>query len=313
MGKKATEWVGDYLRYLEVERNLAHNSLESYRRDLQSFLGFLEESGLAGEDEFEPRKVDRKVIRRYLARLAKNHRPASVERAAAAVRGFFRFMIQEGAIEKNPASLVRTPKKEKRLPKVLPVDEVFRLIDAPPEDKPIGARDRAILELFYSSGLRLSELVGMDRDDVDFEQGICRVRGKGSKERLVPLNGRAADKLKNLIELRPKFKPRVTDDDASRAMFLSMQGRRISRRRVEQIVGELVKRAGLSRKISPHSLRHSFATHLLDSGMSIRNIQELLGHESLSTTQKYTHTSLGELSKVYDRAHPRAKKEGEKE
>jgi len=313
VGKKATEWVSEYLRYLEVERNLAHNSLESYRRDLQSFMAFLDESGLAGEDEFEPQKVERKAVRRYLARLAKTHRPASVERAAAAVRGFFRFLVQEGVIEKNPASLVRTPKKEKRLPRILSVDEVFGLIDAPPEDKPIGARDRAILELFYSSGLRLSELVGMDRDDVDFAQGICRVRGKGAKERLVPLNSRAADKLKKLIELRPKFKPRVTDEDASRAMFLSMQGRRISRRRVEQIVNDLVKRAGLSRKISPHSLRHSFATHLLDSGMSIRNIQELLGHESLSTTQKYTHTSLGELSKVYDRAHPRAKKEGEKE
>ncbi len=290
---------------------MAPNTLESYERDLRYFLAFLENSGIDCGHGFDPDAVDRKIVRRYLAGLSRNHRPAGVERAAASLRGFFRFLIQERAASQNPASLVRTPKKEKRLPKVLPVDEMFRLIDAPAEDKPIGARDRAILELFYSSGLRLAELVGLDMDDVDFNQGICRIHGKGGKERLVPLNLRASQKLQKLIELRHKFKPSVLDDDAARAMFLSTQGRRISRRRVEQIVGDLVKRAGLSRKISPHCLRHSFATHLLDSGMSIRNIQELLGHESLSTTQKYTHTSLGELYKVYDKAHPRAKKEGD--
>jgi integrase/recombinase XerC len=163
------------------------------------------------------------------------------------------------------------------------------------------------MELFYGSGLRLSELIGLDVDDLDFNQRLVRVKGKGGKERMVPINRRTVELLAKVIKERGRWKPSVLSEDAAKALFLSKRGRRISKRRVEQIVVEWVRRAGISRRISPHALRHSFATHLLDSGMPIRSIQELLGHEKLSTTQKYTHTSLAELMKTYDRAHPRAK------
>lgn len=306
--KEFDEWLEEFLSYLEVERNLSPATVSGYRRDLTDFRRFLEDQGLAGSKGGpDPARADRKTVRRYLAGHARKHKPASVERAAASLRGFYRYLLREGAVSTNPASLIRTPKKEKRLPPVMPADEVFALLDSPSPDNPIGRRDRAILELFYGSGLRLSELVGICLDDVDLKERLIRVRGKGNKERLAPINARTARRIKKVIEDRQKFKPGVLDEDAVKALFLSARGKRISTRRVEQIVAESVKRLGLARKISPHALRHSFATHLLDSGMPIRSIQELLGHESLSTTQKYTHTSLAELFKVYDRAHPRAK------
>lgn len=292
--------------YLEVERNLSAHTVAAYMRDLARFHRFLKDEKICGPDD-DPGAVDRKVVRKYLAGLSRDHKPATVERAAASLRGFYRFLKREGAVDANPAAMVRTPKKEQRLPTVLPVDELFALLDSPSADKHPGRRDRAILELFYGSGIRLSELVGLGLDDLDLQERLVRVTGKGSKERVVPINERSAQRLREVIKDRHKFKPSVLDEDAQKALFLSNRGRRISGRRVEKIVEELVERIGLSRKISPHTLRHSFATHLLDSGMPIRTIKELLGHESLSTTQKYTHTSPAELAKVYDRAHPRAK------
>jgi len=302
------EWLEDFTGYLEAERNLSPATISGYRRDLKEFRDFMAELGLCARDsDLDPASVNRKHVRQYLARLARGRKPATVQRAVASLRGFYRFLMREGATDSNPALLVRAPKKGKHLPTVMPVDELFALLETPPETTPPGRRDRAILELFYGSGLRLSELTGLCLDDVDLEQRLIRVRGKGSKERLVPINERTEKLLRAVIKDRKEFKPSVEDDDAQRAVFLSNRGRRISKRRVEEIVVEWVRRAGLTRKISPHALRHSFATHLLDSGMPIRSIQELLGHESLSTTQKYTHTSLAELIKVYDAAHPRAK------
>ena len=300
--------MSDFIRYLETERNLSPKTISAYEHDLREFHGFLSGLGVAQENgEVDPAAIDRKMVRRFLAKLARGHKPATVERAASGLRSFFRFLQKEGAVPANPAALVRTPKKEQHLPVVLPVDELFRLLQTPADDKTMGRRDRAILELFYGSGLRLSELVGLNLDDLDLASRLIRVRGKGSKERVVPINERSAEQLKAVLEERKEWKPSVLDDDAQQAVFLSGQGRRISGRRVRQMVEETVKRAALSRRVSPHALRHSFATHLLDSGMPIRSIQELLGHESLSTTQKYTHTSLAELMKVYDRAHPRAR------
>jgi integrase/recombinase XerC len=351
MKREAGEWLAVFGEYMRVERNLAAATVEGYLGDLSWFVRWLEEqnskiapkgartkavvapegartslsveSERSNESKIAPEgartnvdltTVERKAVRRYLAGVARGHSAATVERAAASIRSFYKFLLREGVVTVNPAALIRTPKKERRLPTVLPVDEVFALLDAPPDDAPLGVRDRAILEVFYGSGLRLSELVGLDLEDLDLDGRLFRVHGKGNKERLVPMNERCAARLALVLEDRIKFKPRVLDDDAQRAVFLSQRGKRITNRRVEQLVVEWVKRTGLARKVGPHSLRHSFATHLLDSGMGIRSIQELLGHESLSTTQKYTHTSLAELVKVYDRAHPRAKeKNGEDE
>jgi len=307
VGRGFSDWIVEFARHLEIERNLSSATVRAYRRDLHGFRSFLLER--AGPDAPEPcpGEVDPKTVRRYLAALSRTHRPASLERAAASLRGFYRFLIREGAAVSNPAGLVRTPKKEKRLPKVAPVDEVFRLLDSPSPDTPEGRRDRAILELFYGSGLRLSELTGLNLEDVDLTGRMVRVRGKGSKERLVPMNARSAQRIAEAVAERDRFKPGVLDEDAQRALFLSRRGRRLSPRRVEKIVEKFSREAMLTRRLSPHGLRHSFATHLMDSGMPIRSIQELLGHESLSTTQRYTHVSMGELVKVYDRAHPRSK------
>jgi integrase/recombinase XerC len=314
VGKGFADRIAEFIAYLEVERNLSPATVEAYEGDLRNFLGFAAATGPAGPGgDVDPGRVDRKLVRRYLAQVGKGHKPATVERAAASLRAFFRFLMREGAVEMNPASLVRTPKKEKRLPGAVPIDDVLRLLDAPPDDRTMGRRDRAMLELFYASGIRLSELTGLDLGDLDLEQRLIRVRGKGRKERVVPINERSAGMLRRVIGERQNFKPSVLDDDAQQALFLSNAGRRISPRRVRQVVEKWVRAAAMQRRVSPHSLRHSFATHLLDSGMPIRSIQELLGHESLSTTQKYTHTSLAELMKVYDKAHPRAKRERDRD
>lgn len=307
MTKSWLDWLNEFYRYLEVERNLSRATLSAYSRDLIEFTRWLESEVGAQGVGLDPARVDRKLVRRFLAQVARGHRPATVERAAASVRSFFRFLMREGAAASNPASLVRTPKKEKRLPSVLPVDELFALIESPDAETLEGRRNGAILELFYGSGLRLSELTGLNLEDVDLKERLVRARGKGNKERVVPINQRVAEKLTAVIAERQKFLPSVLDDDAAAAVFLGRKGRRLTPRRVEQIVAQAVRKLGLAKRVSPHALRHSFATHLLDSGMPIRSIQELLGHESLSTTQKYTHTSLGELIKVYDQAHPRAR------
>jgi len=303
--------LSEFLSYLALERNFSKATVDSYRRDLESFKNFLAQE--AGDEDPDPTCADRKLVRSWLAGTAKRCKPATVERKASSLRGFYRFLVKVGAAEANPAARIRTPRAAKRLPVVLPVDELFALLDAPPEDTRYGRRDRAILELFYGSGIRLSELTGLEVDDVDLENRLVRVRGKGGKERVVPINARSAERIKAAVKDRKAYKPSVVDDDAAKALFLSNRGRRISNRRVQGIIEQWMKRTGLARKISPHALRHSFATHLLDSGMSIRNIQELLGHESLSTTQKYTHTSLAELARVYDKAHPRAGEATEKD
>jgi integrase/recombinase XerC len=304
------ERLDEFIRYLEVERNLSPATVIGYKGDLENFLEFARGLGLGDADgDLDPRAVDRKLVRRYLAQAGKGRKAATVARRAASLRAFFRFLVKEGAVESNPASLVRTPKQEKRLPGAIPIDELLPLLGAPPDDETMGRRDRAMLELFYAAGIRLSELTGLNLADLDLDRRLIRVRGKGDKERMVPINERCARMLEAVIEERKEFKPSVLDDDAQEALFLSKAGRRISARRVSQVVEKWVKATGLARHVSPHSLRHSFATHLLDSGMPIRSIQELLGHESLSTTQKYTHTSLTELIKVYDKAHPRAKRE----
>ncbi len=299
-------WLPRFEGYLRL-RNFSEATIASYLGDLSRFLRYLKESG-RGDDagSVSVQSIDRRAFRSYISFLYNDHKASSLERILASLRAFFRFLEREGVVEANLAELVTTPRQEKHLPTVLPVEEVFALLDAPNPATPTGRRNKAMLELFYATGIRLAELVGLNLEDLNLRDRSIRVMGKGRKQRIVHIHARAAQALAGYLEDRKEFcKPRL-DDDAAQAVFLSKQGRRICPRRVQKILDERVKQIALSRKISPHVLRHSFATHLLDSGMDLRSIQELLGHKNLITTQKYTKRSLEQLFKVYDQAHPHA-------
>jgi integrase/recombinase XerC len=249
--------------------------------------------------------VDHLLLRRYLAQLGKRVKKSSVGRKLAAIRSFFRFLVRHGAVAKNPAELIATPKKENRLPFHLDIDQVTTLVEAPQGDDKHALRDRAILEMLYSCGLRVSELTGLAIGDLDLSGGMVRVLGKGGKERIVPVGSRAIEAVRTYLEERGV-------PGGSAPLFLNTRGQRINRRSVARIVDAHVLRIAAFKRISPHILRHTFATHMLEGGADLRAIQELLGHASLSTTQKYTHVGIDRLMEVYDKAHPKAhtKKEG---
>jgi len=283
-------------RHLAVERNVSPHTRSAYRRDLAEFALFLQESGnLAITD------VDKLVLRRYLALLHKKNRKSTIGRKLAALRTFFRFLVREGVLDANPGELVATPRQEKYLPTTLTVDETFALIDGVRGADRLSLRDRAILELLYSSGLRISELTGLDAGGIDFGQELVRVVGKGSKERIVPIGAPA------LAALRAYLDERGLPGDQE-PLFVNHRGGRLTPRSVQRHLKVHLLKAGVLRDATPHALRHSFATHLLDGGADLRAIQELLGHASLSTTQKYTQVSVEQLSRVYDSAHPRSRK-----
>jgi integrase/recombinase XerC len=229
--------------------------------------------------------------------------PATQARKLATLRSFFHFLNREGMIEDNPARILPSPSLPKKLPPVLTVDETFRLLDGAGLSRKSRLRDRALLELLYSSGLRVSELVGLDIHDLDRREGIVRVRGKGRKERLVPVGNQAVEAVSSYLE--NERKPGVPDRDA---LFTGLRGSRLTARSVHRLLAAIARHQGWVRKITPHALRHSFATHLLGGGADLRSIQEMLGHESLSTTQRYTKVDLEQLSRIYDQAHPRSKK-----
>jgi integrase/recombinase XerC len=255
-------------------------------------------------DDISVDRVDHLAIRAFLTHLLRRNRKSSVGRKLSAAKGFFRFLLRRGTIARDPTSGIATPKKEQQLPVHLTVDDMFRLLEAPPQDVPAGMRDRAIFEVLYSCGLRVSELVGLDWTDVDGELELVRVRGKGGKERLVPIGRKALVALSAYRARVAELCPRRLRDE--RAVFLNRRGERLTSRSVARIVDHYVAVSGIATKASPHALRHSFATHLLNAGADLRAIQELLGHASLSTTQKYTHVNLDQLMSVYDKAHPRA-------
>lgn len=295
--------IARFCRHLEIERNLSPHTLRAYRQDLTSFYRFLKEE--AGEkvssSPASVEHVDALVLRRYLARLHKRNRKATIGRKLSAVRSFFRYLVRQGELAVNPAETVATPKREQYLPKVLTVDEVFALIKAADGGDPLTVRDRAILELFYSSGLRVGELEGLDVGHVDLRDGLVRVRGKGDKERIVPMGRPARQALGRYLAERGV-------PGREQPLFLNYRGGRLSSRSIERNLKKWLLRAGILKDASPHALRHTFATHLLDGGADLRAIQELLGHASLSTTQKYTQVSLDRLMEVYDRTHPRGRK-----
>ena len=267
--------------------------------------------GFLGNDlrrAIEPAEIDSLAIRAFVADL---HRRgiarSSVARKLATLRSFFRYLCREGVLQANPAKLVPTPKLPKRLPAYLSVDEVDRLLVSPSEEDPAGARDLAILELFYASGIRLSELTGLNVRDMDIRESLVRVKGKGNKERIVPVGSKAIAALRRYLGWRSELvqgAKRAMPDPV--ALFLNRQGGRLSQRGAARIVLKYLNRSGLGPKVTPHGLRHSYATHLLQAGADLRAIQELLGHSRLSTTQRYTHLNLDHLMEVYDKAHPRA-------
>ena len=301
-----------FLDHLHYERNVSAHTLRNYESDLEQFLDYLSppEQKANGKKRAEPniKEIDHIAIREWLARLHSDHKKkSSIARKLAALRTFFQFLVREGVVESNPAKLVATPRKEKKLPVHLSVEDAIRFIETPDPDTDFGRRDRAILELLYATGVRVSELVQLDLRDIDFNNKLLRVFGKRRKERIVPFGDPAAKALREYLSVREKFlrNAPVTKRDAQ-PLILNYQGTRMTARSVGRLVEKYIKMCAGIHNISPHALRHSFATHLLDSGADLRDIQALLGHARLSTTQVYTHVSMEKLIEVYDRAHPKA-------
>jgi integrase/recombinase XerC len=369
--------IYQFIHYLSVEKNASPHTCRCYRRDLEGFEDFLKSSGMVltptGDVKIE--KVDRIAIRKYLSFLHRKNKKSSIARKISTLRSFFKYLVREQIIPFNPAKSISTPKVEKTLPTTLTVDEAFRLMESPKGIsekssseglKEKNLRDRAIMELLYSSGLRVSELVGLNSNQLDMDLGIVRVMGKGRKERIVPVGMKAIEGLKAYLEERgmlkglppgqkslrggarpggrasrramrlslrgmspsgaepepasgPEGPPsgaeapsgwsparRAAGPEGEEPIFVNSLGGRLTARSVGRLIKKYSRHSGIFRKVSPHSLRHTFATHLLDAGADIREIQEMLGHSSLSTTQRYTHVSMGKLMEVYDKAHPRS-------
>ncbi|MDP3039332.1 MAG: tyrosine recombinase XerC [Deltaproteobacteria bacterium] len=302
--------IDRFLDHLHIERNASVHTLRSYAADLEQFRNFLLSKELYTDEktgDVPVEKIDHLAIRAYLSHLFRDCKKSSLARKIAAQRSFFRYLVGEGILPQNPAEMVSTPKQDRPLPIFLPVDEVFALVETPDISTIWGARDRAILEVLYSCGIRVSELVGLSDGDADFFLGILKVYGKGGKERIVPIGAKALKALQEYLPQRDRVLARRNLKGSQSPFFINPRGGRLTTRSVARILQKHILKCGLLRKISPHALRHSFATHLLDAGADLRSIQEMLGHVSLSTTQRYTHISMDKLMDVYDRAHPRAK------
>ncbi len=298
----AADFVTQFLDYLEHERGVSPHTLRGYSRDILDFLEFLR----AGDD-FDPTGVDALAVRGFHAHLReRNASKATVARKLAALRSFYKFLVRRSIVEASPVAAVKTPKQEKRLPRFLDEREVGKLLDAPGPDDAFPRRDKALLETLYSTGLRVSELVGLDVADADLRSGLIRARGKGKKERLVPIGSVAVQALVQYLDEERVRLLRPLDGKPTGALFLNRDGTRLSARSVRRVLTRYISRTGLPVRTSPHTLRHTFATHLLDRGADLRSVQELLGHESLATTQIYTHVTTERLRDAYNDAHPRA-------
>lgn len=295
-----------YADHLRGERHVSPHTLRNYVSDLAQFREFLARRKLCLDDggAVDAGKVDIHVVRAYLASRTKDLKKSSVGRKLAAIKGFFRYLVAVHRLEKDPLLLIQTPKQEKPLPGFLSVDDVFQLLTGIKVKNSLDMRDRAMLEFFYSTGVRVSELVGLNWAAIDFQLEIVRVVGKGSKERIVPFGRVAKEALGEYASEQRKRWNYACKGEAP--VFLNNRGGRITTRSVARIVEKHLRRAGIGVKMGPHGLRHTFATHLLNSGADLRVIQEMLGHASLSTTQRYTHLNLDQLTAVYDKAHPRA-------
>jgi integrase/recombinase XerC len=298
MQAKAAAWIGRYLAHLRTERRLSPHTESAYRRDLDALVAYCDSERIAGW-----KQIDNFHVRTFAAR---EHRdglgPRSVQRRLSAVRGFFNFLIREKVVEANPAADIRAPKAAKRLPKTLDVDQIASLLGRKPTDA-LTRRDHAMLELLYSSGLRLAELAGLDVADLDLADRTVRVLGKGSKTRILPVGKQAVAALRAWLGDRAGLVK-----GGGNALFVGQNGRRLGARAIQRRIGRWAARTGLNVPVYPHLLRHSFATHLLESSRDLRGVQELLGHADISTTQIYTHLDFQHLARVYDEAHPRARR-----
>lgn len=295
--------IARFLRYLAVERNASPLTIKSYREDLQSLAEYLTAGYGRSPLLSEVTPLD---LRGYVSALHEaGYAKSSVSRRLASLRSLFRFALREGLATSNPAKPLRNPRPDRKLPHFLSTEEIAQLLEAPPQDDPAGFRDRAILETMYSAGLRVSELVAIQEGDLDFEGGLVRVRGKGRRERLAPLGSFAIRALGECLAGR-RLSPKEPTGRES-PVFVNKFGRRLTTRSVARMLEKYLKQTALDGRTSPHTLRHSFATHLLDRGADIRSVQELLGHASLVTTQIYTHVSTAGLREVYEKAHPRAR------
>lgn len=296
--------IDDFLRVLAVEENVSANTVRAYAADLDQLARSLAARAGAPVEQVGCDALDRDAVRAFLVERLKAGKRSSVARKLSAVKRLARHLLRIGALAVDPCTGIRAPRQDKPLPVHLPVDDMFRLLAAPLPDAPAGLRDRALLEVAYSCGLRVSELVGLDWGDVDERLSVVRVVGKGRKERIVPIGDAALAALRAYREAVPRLCRRGIRD--AEAVFLNQRGGRLGVRSVGRFVDAYTVLGGLAGKLSPHALRHSFATHLLGAGADLRAIQEMLGHASLSTTQKYTHVDLDQLMAAYDKAHPRA-------
>jgi integrase/recombinase XerC len=290
------EALAEFLRHLALERNASEQTVKSYREDLTQALGFFTEKLGAAS----PQRLNTRSMRAYLAWLhEQGYAKTTIARRVAAVRSWCRFLCRQGTLTTNPAEGLRGPRLDKKLPSFLSPEDLAQLLASPPADTPLGCRDRAILETLYSAGVRVSELTGLSVEDVDFDDGCATVRGKGKRERLVLLGDECRDALTTWLAFRETLAK-------SPALFVNKNGTRLTSRSVGRLLEKYLAQAGLDPRASPHTIRHSFATHLLDNGADIRSVQELLGHRSLSTTQVYTHVTTVRLKDSYHKAHPRA-------
>ncbi len=301
--------ITEFIDALSSEKGLSANTCRAYRKDLEEFRAYAEgrigggKGGSGGGKPVSAEGVDALTIRGFLGYLHKRNKKTTIARKLSAVRSFFRHQVKHGGLEESPAESILTPKQDRTIPVYLPVDDMFRLLDAIETDSLLGLRNRAIFEVMYSAGIRVSELSGLDTGSVDLEGRTIRVTGKGNKQRVVPIGRKAAGAVR-------RYRERLSAEagisaEADGALFRNNRGGRLTTRSVARILEGIARKIGLDIPVSPHALRHSFATHLLDAGADLRVVQEMLGHRSLSTTQKYTHVSIDRLMETYDKAHPR--------
>lgn len=320
----------EFLSYLKYEKHFSEHTAKCYGADLDQFLDFLgagdqvnseqdsgqwsqSDGGAAVATQTETQKqveqmvlhADVNTMRKYMARLNENqYSRSTTARKLATLRSFYKFLVKRNYISSNPVTTIKTPKQEKKLPKFLEYEDIQRLLNTPPANTWLGARDRAIMETLYSTGMRVSEVVSLNMDDVDFLGEVIHIRGKGKKERVIPIGSSALRAIQHYIEFRNRRMANDSNFD-TKVLFANKHGKRLSTRSVRRKMDKYLKMAGLDPEISPHTLRHSFATHMLNNGADLRSVQELLGHQSLSTTQVYTHVTTGKIKEVYDNAHPR--------
>ncbi len=298
--------ISNFINYITAEKGYSAHTIRNYESDLRQFSKFVVTKKNVKEEDQRIELVDYKLIRSYLGELFTTCRRKTIARKLSALKSFFRYLELRGLVPFNPAIDITTPKQEKLIPTYLPIDEMFALLKQPDTEKELGLRDLAILELLYSSGIRVSELVTLNIENFDLASRLVMVSGKGGKDRLLPVGRKAILAIKTYIENTYNTRKKAGYSKNHGPLFLNFRGGRLSSRSVDRLVKKYSRQCGITMEISPHSIRHTFATHLLDGGADLRAIQELLGHVSLSTTQKYTHLSIDKLMEVYDKSHPRS-------